>query len=679
MKLSFVRIIALPLLLTLVSLLADPRDVRAQKQPGVLPPNPKAPVLKQPFPAGMQRGTTLDLTLTGTNLAEPTALWTSFPAKVTIPAEGNNGRDPAKLLVRLEVPKDAPIGFHSIRLATSKGISNLRIFCIDDLPQVLETNTNHDKATAQAVPVPSVVAGKADAEMSDYFKISVKAGQRLSFEVLGRRLGSGFDPEITLYDAKTGKDLPGGHSNDAPGLQTDPRLSYTFKEAGDVLIEVRDVSYRGGEDFFYRLRIGDFPCATAPLPMAAKRGSKVTVNFAGPMVDGVAPVEVTVPNDSAVDSVMVAPKGTSGLHGWPVNLLATDMNEVMETEPNNEPSKANRLTLPCGVTGRLQEKGDIDHFVFAAKKGEKITIDAQTTDLHSPTEVYMVLRDTKGAQVAATNPATAVQRIDYTAAVDGDFTLAVEHLHSWGGPSECYHLTVSLSLPGFDLSIGLDRFDVAQGGQLSLPILVTRRGYDGEIDVTAVGSKGISGTIKVPAGQPKQPNTPGATLVVKVDPAAPGGPQVLRIEGKATINSQVVTSYVSVRAPISAGLAGLPVPPRDTYNVIGLTVTEKPPFTLTAKLDAADTKPGQPISLTVTVARTPAFSGEIALSANGLPPGVTLEAKAIPANANEIKLNLTPAGNVKPGAYPFTLTGKAKQGDREVFVNGPPLTLTIKK
>ena len=46
-------------------------------------------------------------------------------------------------------------------------------------------------------------------------KFTVKANQRLSFEVLGRRLGSVFDPQITLYDA-TGKELPAGHSNDTP-------------------------------------------------------------------------------------------------------------------------------------------------------------------------------------------------------------------------------------------------------------------------------------------------------------------------------------------------------------------------------------------------------------------------------------------------------------------------------
>src|SRR5262249_10620975 len=45
-------------------------------QPPKPPPvTPAAPVLKPVFPAGMQRGTPLDLTLNGTNLADPTGLW----------------------------------------------------------------------------------------------------------------------------------------------------------------------------------------------------------------------------------------------------------------------------------------------------------------------------------------------------------------------------------------------------------------------------------------------------------------------------------------------------------------------------------------------------------------------------------------------------------------------------
>src|SRR5205823_6214961 len=123
-------------------------------------PNPAAPVLKPVAPHGVQRGTAIDLSLTGTNLAEPTGLWIDFPAKVTIPPDNNNGKDPAKLLVHLEVPKDAPMGFHALRLATAKGLSNTRLFCVHDLPQVAQKPDNHARETAQPLALPCVVAGQ---------------------------------------------------------------------------------------------------------------------------------------------------------------------------------------------------------------------------------------------------------------------------------------------------------------------------------------------------------------------------------------------------------------------------------------------------------------------------------------------------------------------------------------
>src|SRR5262245_32506306 len=108
----------------------------AQKAPPIAP-DPQAPTIGMPTPTGAQPGSAVELTLTGTNLADPAGLWTNIPgAKVTIPNDNNNGKDAAKLRVKLEVPKEVPIGYYGIRVATKRGISNLRLFCVDDLLQV---------------------------------------------------------------------------------------------------------------------------------------------------------------------------------------------------------------------------------------------------------------------------------------------------------------------------------------------------------------------------------------------------------------------------------------------------------------------------------------------------------------------------------------------------------------
>jgi hypothetical protein len=634
----------------------------------------------------MQRGSSLELTLTGTNLAEPTGLWTSFPATVVIPTDKNNGKNSGKLRVQMHVPADAPLGFHSLRLATTRGISNFRLFCIDDLPQILEVDSNRSKETPQTLPVPCVVVGRADAETSDHYRIIVRAGQRVSFEILGRRLGSAFDPQITLFDQHTGKELPGGHNNDSPGLQTDCRLTYTFKEAGECRVEVRDTLWRGGPDFWYRLRIGDFPCATTPLPMAARRGSQLTVHFAGPMVDGVAPVEVAVPRDPAITSVSIAPRGANGLYGWPVVLAVSDHEEAMEQEPNNEPSRANRIAVPGGISARFLEHGDVDHFVFAGKKGQRCVIEAHTHELHSPTEVYMVLKDAKGSQLAASDP-QAAPRIDFTPPADGDYALLVEHLIYSSGPAESYRVTVIPYHPDFDLSLGTDRFDVPPGGATPVNLFVTRHDYAGPIEVQVVGHPFLHGQATVPTGQgalPTQrpnrraaPSQPAATLYLTAAPDVLPGAYDVSLLASATINGRLVSHFVNLRQLVSQNLASLSFPPHELFHQIGVGVLEKPPFTLAAHFDQAEGIRGAPVPLTITAKREAGFAGEIAMSPVGLPPHVTPALKSIPAGQDTIQAALTPEASAALGAFPVSFTGKANFQNKEFSVTAPPISLTL--
>jgi hypothetical protein len=642
------------------------------------PPAPaQFPTLNMPMPMGIQQGTALELTLTGTNLANPTTVWTSIPgAKVTIPADNNNGKDPAKLRVLLEVPKGAPIGYHSLRVATTQGPSNLRLFCVDDLPQTVSDGKNKSKAAAQALAVPSVVAGTISAEASDWYKITAQAGQRISFDVLGRRLGSAIDPQLAIIDPRNGKEI--AFNNDALGLQTDPRITYTFKEAGEYLLEIRDVTYRGAPDFVYRLRVGDFPCATTPLPMAAKRGSTVQVNFAGTQVENVPAVAVAVPADPTLDAVWVTPKGANGLSGWPVSLMVSDVDEVVEQEPNNEIAKANRIPVPGAVTGRFLEKGDIDYYVLPLKKGRYL-IEAQTLELDSPTEVIMTLKDAKGANLLPPTDPAKPTVLDYTAPADGDYYLSVEHLLNAFGPVETYRVSVVPYEPTFSVPLLLDRHGVPQGSVGAIALgNPARRDYAGPIEVSIVGVPGLTGqTILQPGLPPAQPNQPAALLFVNATPDAPLGLHNVKVQCKATINGKVVTTYASVRTAVTAALGGLPFPPRDLYTPTAIAVTEKPPFSLVAKFDAPETLRGTAGTVTITATKTPGFDEEIALTPLGLPANVAPALKNIPKGMNEVKVQLTPAVAVPFGDFAISFNGKTKFQNKEFNVVAAPALLKV--
>ncbi|MGE3808044.1 MAG: hypothetical protein AB7K24_25570, partial [Gemmataceae bacterium] len=556
-------------------------------------PNPQAPQVNILPQLGLLRGGSVELELTGARLNEPTGVWTDIPgAKATIPTDNNNGKDQAKLRIKLEIPKETEPGYHAFRLATQAGISNLRLIYVDELPPVVSTGKNRSLESAQPVNVPCAVSGRIDPEASNYFKFQAKAGERLSFEVLGQRLGSTLDPQLTLFDAK-GRELPGAHSNDAPGLQTDPRLTHTFKEAGDYLVQVRDAQYKGGGEHGYLLRIGDFPCATTPLPLAAKRGSKTTISFAGTSVDGAPAVQLQVPADPQASAVWVFPRGKNGLPGSPVELLVSDVDEVLEQEPNNEPAKATRIPVPGAVTARFLEKGDRDDFVFTAKQGQAFAIEAQTHERHSPAEIYLIIKDAKGKELAKTNPAQPA-RLNFTAPADGDYHLVVEHLLYWFGPNEVYRLVVQPVEPDFELELGLDRYDIPQGDGAAVPILIDRKGYDGPIELNTVGNPAITGKIMVPAGQTQ------SLLYLTAKPDLPMGAYNVAIQGKGMVDGKPLVRRAESRFTIGQSLGGMIYPHLALLDQVGIAIAEKPPFTLTVKLEPAESARGQNVNLTVT-------------------------------------------------------------------------------
>src|SRR5262249_18931237 len=154
----------------------------------------------------------------------------------------------------------------------------------------------------------------------------------------------------------------------------------------------------------------------------------------------------------------------------------------------------------------------IDCFVFTAKKGQRILINSQTQELLSPADVYMVLKDAKGAEVGKSNP-SAGTGIDFTAPADGDFTLVAEHLNYAFGPNEVYHITIRTPEPGFDLTLATDRIDVPANGTAVLAIqTVQRRDYTGPIEISVIGPPGLTGATTITATAPPAPNLPFAIL-----------------------------------------------------------------------------------------------------------------------------------------------------------------------
>lgn len=653
---------------------ASDRVVGAEEPPAVASVRPLAAV----------PGATTELTLRGARLGPVRELRTSWGAVAVLSdEEGAAERPDDRATFPLALPADAPLGIHAFRVGGSHGVSSQRLFVVDDLPTVEPTARGLSRTEPALIVPPCAVDGVLGNLERHYFQFSAAAGERLSIEVLARRIGSTLDPTLVLYQAD-GRQL--ASSDDVPGLGGDCQLVYRCAEAGTYVLELRDVRYRGGEGAVYRLRVGDFPCVQATLPMAVRRGTTAVIAFAG-IDEEVEPASVTVPNDWP-HSWFAVPARRAGGSGSGFTMLAvSDQEELVEAEPNDALEQAQMMTAGANVNGRFQEAGDVDRFRFSVTKGERWVFTGMTRREGAPTDLVLRLLDAEGKQLAqADDDGVEEGRLDHTFAADGEYVLVVSDLLHRGGPAYCYRVTTARYAPTFTLAVEGDALNVPAGGTAHVLLQVQRRDYNGEIDVAVEG---------LPAGYAADPVRIGAglkqgVLTITAQPdAAPAPWTSVRIVGTATING----AEVRVAADAAEWLRGqwnkLVVVPPSTRGEIAAASTAAGRLTL--RVEPQEVVFGRDLKATVTIRaeRGEGVDGEIKLATlpdkGALPDQVSLDVKPIPKGEGAVTLEFSAKDKAPLGRFSVVLVGTLQQ-EKQTFtaptpsINyrlDPPLRVTV--
>lgn len=649
---------------------SHPSVVFGQKKKNTEPPilvPPQFPTLTTPVASGVKPGATTTLTLFGTNLTDPTGLLVDPPLLAAI-ASDNKSADGERIRISVTVPPDAPIGLYPLRVTTAAGISNVRPVIVDNLPEFTETDDNHSKETAHALSVPCVVLGRADAETADYFKVRVAAGQTLTFEMLGRRMGSSIDPIIVLHDGRTKREFIDLYADDTPGLQTDARLTNTFREAGDVIVEVRDTTYRGGMNYPYRLRIGEFPSATTAFPLAIQRGKNASIGFSGPGAEKIPPVNVTAPSDPSVEAISVVPKFSNGAAGWPVPVRISGIPESTEQEPNDDSATATLLPVPGGVSARFAKSGDRDYFKIEGKKGQALTATVLANEHNAPTEVLLRVTDAAGKEVAKSDPMERTVTAEFTPEADGVFYVICEHLNYGYGPNEVYHLSIQPGGPDFELSLPVDVAAAAPGSATAIAVRIKRLDdLESPIELRVVGNPALGGKLVAPASA----TTVYVPLTIK--PGTKPGPQAFQIRGTGTVKERKIEHIASTLLPVKASFAGLTNPPPEFLNMAYVQVTDRLPFVLQSK--SLTVEQGQTGKLNVTAKRN-GFDGEIKLASIFTTPKLSLKTAPIGKGAKAAEVSVTASKDAASGPGVVVLTATAKIDGKD-YVETLPISLTL--
>lgn len=328
-------------------------------------------------PNGGQRGSEVKLTLTGTRLADFEDLLFYTPG---FQVKGVQSVAAGKVELTLAIGPEVPLGNHLVRLRTKSGVSHARQFFVSPYPNVEEKEPNDDLARAQPVALDQTIEGVVQSEDVDYFKVTMKKGQRLSVEVDGLRLGYGiFDPYLAIVDKDRFEKV---FSDDTILHRQDGFCSFVAEYDGDYYVMVRESSYRGSGNSFYRLHIGSFLRPDAIYPAGGKVGEKLTVNFVSARESFAE--TVTLPGEPKADFQLFARTQASAPSGNVFRLSTID--NFLEVEPNDERESANAVppAETYALNGVIGKPGDVDHFKLSLKKGQVLEGQCLAQALGSP-------------------------------------------------------------------------------------------------------------------------------------------------------------------------------------------------------------------------------------------------------------------------------------------------------
>src|SRR5262249_60198051 len=108
----------------------------------------------------------------------------------------------------------------------------------------------------QRVGHPATINGRIERKGDmDQFAFTAGMGEQLVFEVKAEELGSPLDAHLTLYDSKGSELASNDDADPNDRLNRDARLEFSFKEAGDYSLAIRDLSRLGGPDYRYPVTI----------------------------------------------------------------------------------------------------------------------------------------------------------------------------------------------------------------------------------------------------------------------------------------------------------------------------------------------------------------------------------------------------------------------------------------
>ncbi len=564
-----------------------------------------APRLLTTMPMGGKAGTQVEVTISGENIDDADQLAFSDP-HITATRKLNSAGQPEPNQYVVTIAPDCPLGIHEARLMTRLGISSSRVFCVGNLPETVRTSPNTTLATAMELPVNSICNAFMSNKSVDHYSFQGKKGQRIIVDCATKGIDSKLDVVFIIADAM-GRDLLVERRGGA--------LDFTVPEDSKYVIKAHELTFNGGPAYYYRLALWELPAGEPIVRLPATR----TVNACS----------------------------------WPPAGLP-EKAATVEQEPNTL-AKAQKITLPCDISGSFFPAADVDVFEFEAKKGEEWWVEVGSERFGLPTDPSILVQHVSGSgadekltdvaelvdipsPVRVSSNGYAYDGPPYQAGssdIMGEVVIQQDGLHRlqlsdlFGGtrsdPRNIYRLVIRKAAPDFALVSWALHMELRNGDRnaLSKPIAlrggstmalevvaIRRDGFDGDIDLVMDGlPEGMRAHgLKIPKGQSR------GIMLVTASQNAPRSIGSARFIGRAQINGATVEHpcpMASFSWPIPDSWGEIPNPRLLADVPVSVSGFDMAPLTVApVSSEVHEVVAGEKLTIPLNHTRRSEFSGD---------------------------------------------------------------------
>ena len=411
------------------------------------------------------------------------------------------------------IAPDAKPGPREIRVITKLGVTNALPFYVGQVPEVarkpmktsqkqvlgkeyLAQRKRPAEEEEMTITVPCTMNGQVGPGEVNRYRFQGSRGQRLVIAAKARELipyvadgvPGWFQAVLRLQDAQ-GNEVA---YNDDYFFHPDPVIFYEVPEDGEYVLSINEALFRGRESFVYRITISELPFVTSIFPLGGRVGDPVKIEMHGQNLDQAS--LGSPPKDAQAGKHMLcAAKGDIVSNCVP--FVLDTLPESFDKEANDEPAKAQKVTMPVIVNGRANHRGDWDVYEVDGKAGQTVVMEVQARRLGSPFDSFVKVTAADGKVIglnddhydaaSGLNTDHADSYLIVKLPADGKYFVHIGDTRRHFGEAYSYRLRISEPRPDFELRVAPSRLIMRSKSSTAATVYAIRKdGYTGPITVS---------------------------------------------------------------------------------------------------------------------------------------------------------------------------------------------------